>query len=588
MDVIEINETIAKEKNTMTSVKEENTMTVTEKAKLNMKNIRVALEDYGRYTDREVLEDVTEEFIQTLAIKNAQSKHELRELFRKSPAWDEELDAIVINGTRTHNPDMFRIRRLIKEIIGDLYWDNSDIFYAATFFWTTEEEAGESYADYRRSLDKVAPKAYAPGKKMSRVFKAFCDAIGVSNNTAGSDFQRLYAQVADEMQGRQIDYKLFVSLNPAHFITMSNPKRDRRGTTLTSCHSFNSTEYSYNNGCSGYACDNYTFITFTVDDPTCRESLNNRKTTRQLFVYKPGSGILLQSRLYNTSGGTNGAQEESKEYRDLIQRELSDLEGSANLWKTVRYNENKEDIYFDAGDGFGGYPDWTYRDFDPRLSIRSDAENTEGYTNTIGTWGVCIVCGCDTDHGVYCEDCEDTARPECEECGDHHSSHELFTVHNRFGGEIQVCEDCRDRYYAQCHDCEEWYYADDMTEVDNDWVCEDCLEDNYYQCDYCGDYIYKDYALDAVDRFGNDVHVCEYCADNHYTKCDDCGTLVRSDEVVDAIDSNGNEIQICPSCTDNYAKCDECGRLVHKYYMTGELFFVCKDCAKENVEEEIA
>ena len=43
--------------------------------------------------------------------------------------------------------------------------------------------------------------------------------------------------------------------------------------------------------------------TFTVADPADKETLNNRKTTRQVFAYKPGNGLLLQSRMYNTSGG---------------------------------------------------------------------------------------------------------------------------------------------------------------------------------------------------------------------------------------------------------------------------------------------
>lgn len=100
-----------------------------------------------------------------------------------------------------------------------------------------------------------------------------------------------------KLSAKQIGLKLFVSVNPAHFITMSNPKRDSRGATLTSCHSFNSTEYDYNNGCTGYARDETSFIVFTVADPTDPETLNNRKTTRQVFAYRPGSGLLLQSRM---------------------------------------------------------------------------------------------------------------------------------------------------------------------------------------------------------------------------------------------------------------------------------------------------
>ncbi len=146
----------------------------------------------------------------------------------------------------------------------------------------------------------------------------------------------LYAQIADEMPSHKIDFKLFVSLNTAHFITMSNPKHYDRGSTLTSCHSFNSTEYTNNNGCSGYARDHYTFIVFTVVDPENDETLNNRKNMRQIFCYKSGNGVLLHSRLYNDAGGTYREQAESKIYRDLGQREISALERQPNLLQTLK------------------------------------------------------------------------------------------------------------------------------------------------------------------------------------------------------------------------------------------------------------
>ena len=172
------------------------------------------------------------------------------------------------------------------------------------------------------------PQIKRRGKLVESFRKNFPEPLkGVADNSAGSQFQRLFAQFADELSTRKIDFKLFMSINPAHFVTMSNPKNDRRGTMLTSCHSFNSTAYEYNNGCSGYARDGVTFIVFTVADPEVAETLNNRKTSRQLFMYKPYNGLLLQSRLYNTHGGTRGEQEESKLYRDLVQRELSELEG---------------------------------------------------------------------------------------------------------------------------------------------------------------------------------------------------------------------------------------------------------------------
>ena len=103
------------------------------------------------------------------------------------------------------------------------------------------------------AMDKLVPKAFAVNKKPSRIFRSLCEGLGAASTEAGSKFQRLYAQFADEISSRKIDFKFYVSLNPAYFITMSNPKNDKRGDTLTSCHSFNSTSYQYNNGCSRYA-----------------------------------------------------------------------------------------------------------------------------------------------------------------------------------------------------------------------------------------------------------------------------------------------------------------------------------------------
>lgn len=81
-------------------------------------NIREALQDYGRYTTQtEVLDDVSDTFIRNLARDSSFAKRGLRELFSRSPVWDEKLDALVINGTRTHDPDYDRVRSLATEIL---------------------------------------------------------------------------------------------------------------------------------------------------------------------------------------------------------------------------------------------------------------------------------------------------------------------------------------------------------------------------------------------------------------------------------------------------------------------------------------
>lgn len=472
-------------------------MEIQKKIKMLKQNIRLALNDYGRYTTQtKVLDDVSDAFVDRLAEDTAYAKDELRELFRKSPVWNEELDALVINGTRTHNPDKVRISGLARDILRDVRskanYEKADLIDQAIHFFVYPEDDSSSPI---AAIKKLAPRAYAKNKKPSRIFKSLCDKLGVSDDTAGSDFQRLYAQFADELSAKKIDFKLFVSLNPAHFLTMSNPKQDKRGNTLTSCHSFNSTEYEYNCGCSGYARDEYSFIVFTVANPDVRETLNNRKTTRQIFAYKPNNGLLLQSRLYNTSGGTYGGQEDSKLYRDLVQREISDLENVPNLWKTYTYCENDKYI-IDTGKGFGGYADWTYKDFDAKISIRKDhAHNCHEFT--VGTYGLCISCGCEIDEKLYCKSCWNKCKEECDECGAGVES--LYEVHNRRGDIIYVCSECRATYYDFCEECEEYYpRAEITTMADGQHICRNCRDEHYALCQKCDKWIPKEELVDGL------------------------------------------------------------------------------------------
>ena len=64
-----------------------------------------AVADYFRYVPAE-LNDVegviTDAFYYRLACDYVENKKTLREFLRRSPAWNEELQALVINGNRTH------------------------------------------------------------------------------------------------------------------------------------------------------------------------------------------------------------------------------------------------------------------------------------------------------------------------------------------------------------------------------------------------------------------------------------------------------------------------------------------------------
>lgn len=519
-----------------------------------------AIRDYGEHTSQtDVMDSCTGEFVNRLACDSTYAKQSLRQLFSKSPVWDSELDALVINGTRTHDPDPDRIYQLGADILSDaIYRADGNrvnlIRNAIRFFYDPAfEEQGAA------AIKLLAPKAYAPTKKKSRIFKALCQELGVVDETAGSDFQRLYAQFADELTSKKIGFKLYVSINPAHFLTMSNPKGDRRGTTLTSCHSFNSTEYKYNVGCTGYARDEVSFIAFTVADPADKESLNNRKTTRQIFAYKPGNGLLLQSRMYNTSGGVYGASADSKLYRDLIQREISMLENVPNLWKTFPTVGDKS-FCVETGDGFGGYPDWQYENFDGKVSIRNDHED-DFESLVVGTWGLCVACGEETSHGVYCEDCR--SRNYCD-CCEEYVDEELYSVRDSCGNWIEVCENCRDEYYTYCDCCGDYWPNDCVTEIDDHYYCDSCRAEYCSECYECDDYHHTDNMTEVVNARGDEVLVCEDCRDRYYEQCEGCGEYHIREEMTFVTLHDGDHAYVCENCMDSYEICPHCGTMIER------------------------
>ena len=511
---------------------------------LTRDNIWTALGDYFRHTDlNEVYDNISNEFVEKLTVDSINSKHALRQLFRQSKGWNENLQAIVINGSKTHNPDYILVHNLANSILRPAKWnadcDKLSLIDRAICFFSRPNDKDDSYIN---AIETLAPHSYAPRKKRSRIFKAICDSLGITDLSAGSEFQRLFAQFADELSTKKIDFKLFVSINPAHFLTMSNPKEDNRGSMLTSCHSFNSTDCDYNCGCSGYARDDVTFIVFTASDPNITETLNNRKTTRQLFMYKPFNGLLLQSRLYNTSGGTCGTYAESKLYRDLVQRELSSLEGVPNLWLTEKYCGNKHNVYFRRGDGFGGYSDWVHSNFNAKISIRQDHVHDFKSFN-VGTYGLCISCGEKISNGLYCSDCDPDELDFCQECEE--SCDQTWEVVNQHGELIRVCEHCLNEHYRLCDHCDEFHPRSEFFVT------------------------------------GDGSYVCQHCLNKDYARCEECDSYFLANEISPAIDSHDNNIFVCHNCREeNYSLCPDCQQFFHNHSMQGD---ICQHCQAEEV-----
>ena len=229
-------------------------------------------------------------------------------------------------------------------------------------------------------------------------------------------------------------------------------------------------------------------------------------------------------------------------YRDLVQREISELEGAVNLWKTQSYCGNDFcSIY--AGDGFGGYQDWTYREFAAKISLRNDhAEDFEEFS--VGTSGLCICCGDEISKGLYCGSCQpddDEADDDdcvCEDCGD--ECDENYAVRNQQGFWVYVCADCRDENYTYCPECGEYHPNEEMVRTNDGCVCRACLDNHYTQCPHCEEY-FKNAELSKADNHGESVKVCEDCRHLLYAECEECGEAFRMDDMQDGL---------CPDCKE--------------------------------------
>ena len=218
------------------------------------------------------------------------------------------------------------------------------------------------------------------------------------------------------------------------------------GETMISCHPFK-------NGCVGYARDSVTMIAFTASDDKKPETLNNRKTNRQLFMYKVGNGVLLQSRLYTTC-------------RD-------------NSYGGVECDE--------CG--------WEYDEDDLTEAYNADGERV-------------LVCDdCLLHNYFYCDECETY----------HHNNCLAIEEHGRYicydcareNENYFYCEDC-DSYH---HIDEQCWVGDDYN---GHYVCNDCFEE-YSYCNDCECYHYSGNVLIAYDENGDEIQACRDCLENHYT-----------------------------------------------------------------------
>lgn len=512
----------------------------------NANAIEVALRDYyshvGNMAGMFANGMPSEAFITNLAIDSTQAKTALREMFRRADGWNEDLQAVILNGTTTHDPDPKRIQALIDQIIPQSIYDTHG--YSAVNFAVGYFVDGEKDEACIGNLKLFIGRKFHANKKKSKLFQELAKAVGVYDGRAGSEYQKLYAKLADELNGRKLDFKLFLSINPAHILTASNPVGNPKS-MLVSCHSLNREDYAYGAGNVGYARDEITFVAFTVDNPDDAETLNYRKTSRQFFFYKPNSGVLLQSRLYDAQGGTWGEQQLSTLYRDLVQRTISKAEGAVNSWKTCTYEKNQFGICFKKDSDFGGYEDWIKcHDERIKLSVRKDCLDSAEKIFVIGAPSLCVNCGKEVSRDRwFCDEC-DGEHTICAECGRLALTDCGDWVINDDGEKVFVCDECLMDKYSVCDKCGEYHHRYNLTEVaSGDIVCDNCLAEFYTYCEECGHWVPNDYTTDIGGRI-----ICNDCLNENYCCCEECGEWVYCEDA--HWDKTGDTL-LCDYCYES-------------------------------------
>lgn len=460
--------------------------------------------DYEDDSDAITSEMVSNTFYSEMVKTAMKKKSALREMLRNHPNWDETHQMIKLPiKFEVSAGEIFQTRRILVSDIFDMIGYNKRSEYgtdrlwrAFRFFFENENEVFGTF------VEEIFPKCYHPNKKITRIFRAVCKELGI---LTANGFERLYAEWSDvTTSGNVENTNLYLSISPAHFLSMSNPKYDERGKMMNSCHSFNSNEYVYSQGCSGYINDDVTMIAFTVSDEKNEETFYNRKTSRQLFMFD--DGILVQSRLYNTNGGTSGTNNRTKVYREAVQEALAICLDHENHWKTCNYTDNQYKFTLFKGDDFGGYPDWEFEEFCAKLSFFADKDiHFESFE--AGGAGTCIECGeyLSNDDYMICSDCYHYCTCDHCECGC--DEDDLTRVHDDYNNEILVCDNCLEEYYERSEYDNEYYPNTYMTYLEGIGYVHDDQVSDYVQCDRCGDYM-----LECNAHYDDEDNCfCTYC-----------------------------------------------------------------------------
>lgn len=330
-------------------------------------------------------------------------------------------------------------------------------------------------------------------------------------------FNKKYADLCDALSPLKIKRHTCISLNPIDYLLMSNGNSwnschdigymDGGYDDEPGCHS---------SGTISYMLDKHSFVFYTVDaNYNGNEIELEPKIQRQMFGYN--DEVLAQLRLYPQSNDY-GANQIYTDIREIVQKVIADCLGKPNLWIRSKEDVEDVCSKGSGATCYPDWRKCNPGGQHCSISTHKERENGKENRKIIfGAEPICIDCGrrhsynenisCCDDYEIceicgarihrddviwggcygdvaYCEDC----CTWCEECERYFPNDEVQEIDGRY-----VCDDCiSDGDYYTCYECGELHHIDDMVtgydkygnEVE---YCQDCAYDYTFICDDCGE-----------------------------------------------------------------------------------------------------
>ena len=465
------------------------------------------------------------------------AKAPLRDILRKSKAWNEEAQAVIFKEkTILRSFDEVGARKF-RDWASETLEDKGK-YYARSYFNDMYYWMEQSFKDELGNLINLPALEENPGfqnvlnnpcyedflrpingQKWSRFFGQLCKKFEINTVTdvrtelhtdpatnevvkrvKDYGYNYHFALLGDSINPLVIKGKTFViSINLIDYLTMAF------GTNWSSCHTIDKknkrkSEHTYEGqycgGTLGYARDKVSMIACFVDEanenkhdlneyhhygptvPYCRRD----KEHRAVAAWE--NDKLYVARVY-PDGRDGGEVGIGAQFREIIQQTFAECLDVSNIWTTKKGTHNISGYIQGYKCSIPGYPDWEHYD-DCTISF---LRRIDGILNEKP-----IVIMADA---------------RCPMCGDLHSYTDNI-----------LCEDCCEGYCGYCNYCEEGFSEEDEVYIngyDVSFCCRDCAENAGYRIDAYGDWIHLNDAVYCVDDnnfYSSESDDVAYCEDD--------------------------------------------------------------------------